>query len=142
MSPLPNICLVMVTPESSEVRWVAAVPKAGDRIHGRHPGTWVVVEDVYPSGTATYTVFASSATEGRFDQALERAVDAAERLQVVVSPTPRHRSCRDGCGTISRSRHRKRVGSLATLRFVAAPEEAAGERLPQPTSRYARGDRG
>jgi hypothetical protein len=90
MSPLPNICLVMVTPESSEVRWVAAVPKPGDRIHGRHPGTWVLVEDVYPSGVATYTVFASRAMEGRFDQALERAVDATERVQVVVSPTPRH----------------------------------------------------
>ena len=89
LSPLPNICLVIVTPDSSEVRWVAAVPKPGDRIHGRHPGTWVLVEDVYPSGVATYTVFASRATEGRFDQALERAVDAAERLQVVASPAPR-----------------------------------------------------
>ena len=89
MSRLQSVCLVMVTPDSSEIRWVSAVPKPGDRINGRHPGTWVLVEDVYPSGVATHTVFASTAMEGRFDQTLDRAVDAAERLQVVVSPTPR-----------------------------------------------------
>jgi hypothetical protein len=88
MSPLPSVRLVIVAPDSSEVRWVSAVPKPGDRIHGRHPGTWVLVEDVFRSGVATYTVFASRAMEGRFDHVLDRAVDAAERLQVVVSPTP------------------------------------------------------
>jgi hypothetical protein len=89
MSALPNVCLVLVTPDSSEIRWVSAVPKPGDRIHGRHPGTWALIEDVFPSGVATYTVFASRAMEARFDQAIDRAVDAAERLHVVVSPTRR-----------------------------------------------------
>jgi hypothetical protein len=89
MSPLPNICLVLITPDSSEIRWVAAVPKPNERIHGRYPGEFAVVEEVFPSGVATYTVFASRAMESRFDQAIDRAADAADRLHVSVSPTTR-----------------------------------------------------
>ena len=46
MSPLPNVCIVLITPDSSEIRWVYAVPEPGVRIHGRFPGTWLVIDEV------------------------------------------------------------------------------------------------
>ena len=68
MSRLPNVCLVLVTPDSSEIRWVSAAPKPGMRMHGRFQGTWLVVDEVLQTGAMTYTVFASTA-EGVLDQA-------------------------------------------------------------------------
>lgn len=87
VSPLPNVCIVLITPDSSEIRWVHAVPKPGARIHGRFPGTWLVVDEVLKSGVVTYTVFGSTAPEGLVDQARVLAADAVERVQQSVSPT-------------------------------------------------------
>ena len=83
MSPLPNVCIVLITRDSSEIRWVYAVPEPGGRIHGRFPGTWLVVDEVLKSGVTTYTVFGSTAPEGLVDQAR----DAVERVQGSFSPT-------------------------------------------------------
>ena len=95
MSALPNVCLVLITPGSSEIRWVHAVPEPGVRIHGRFPGTWLVVDDVLQSGLMTYTVFGSTAPEGLVDQARDLAADAIERVQESVSPTTIRPSLRD-----------------------------------------------
>jgi hypothetical protein len=87
MSRLPNVCLALITPDSSEIRWVSAVPKPGERIQGRFPGTWLVVDEVFQSGVATYTVFGSTAPEALIDQARDLAADAVERVQESVAPT-------------------------------------------------------
>jgi len=87
VSRLPNVCLVLITPDSSEIRWVSAVPRPGVRIHGRFPGAWLVVDEVLQTGGMTYTVFASTAPEGLIDQARDLAADAVERVQESVSPT-------------------------------------------------------
>ena len=87
VSRLPNVCLVLVTPDSSEIRWVSAVPKPGVMIHGRFPGAWLVVDEVVQSGVMTYTVFGSTAPEALIDQARDLAADAVERVQESVSPT-------------------------------------------------------
>jgi hypothetical protein len=87
VSPLPNVCLVLITPDSSEIRWVPAVPEPGVRIPGRFPGAWLVVDEVLQSGVTTYTVFGSTAPEGLIDQARDRAADAVERVRESVSPT-------------------------------------------------------
>ena len=64
MSRLPNVCLVLITPDSSEIRWVSAVPKPGERIPGRFPGASFVVDEVLQSGLTTFTVFGSTASRG------------------------------------------------------------------------------
>ena len=81
VSRLPNVCLVLITSDSSEIRWVPAVPTPGERIHGRFPGVCLVVDEVLQSGVTTYTVFGSMAPEGLIDQAKDLAVDAVERVQ-------------------------------------------------------------
>jgi hypothetical protein len=86
VSRLPNVCLVLITPDSSEIRWVPAVPKPGVRIHGRFPGASLVVDEVLQSGVMTYTVFGSTAPEGLIDQARDLAADAVERVQESMSP--------------------------------------------------------
>jgi hypothetical protein len=86
VSRLPTVCLVLITPDSSEIRWVSEVPKPGVRIPGRFPGARLVVDEVLQSGTMTYTVFGSAAPEGLIDQARDLAADAAERVQDSVSP--------------------------------------------------------
>ena len=86
VSRLPNVCLVLITPDSSEIRWVPAVPKPGVRIPGRFPGAWLVVDEVFQSGVMTFTVFGSTAPEGLIDQARDLAADAVERVQESVSP--------------------------------------------------------
>ena len=95
VSPLPNVCIVLITPDSSEIRWVYAVPEPGVRIHGRYPGTWLAVDEVFKSGVMTYTVFGSTAPEGLVDQARDLAADAVERVQESVSPTMMRPSLRD-----------------------------------------------
>jgi hypothetical protein len=92
VSRLPNVCLVLITPDSSEIRWVSAVPKPGTRIHGRFSGAWLVVDEVIQSGVMTYTVFGSTAPEGLIDQARDIAAEAVERVQKSVSPTTMRRS--------------------------------------------------
>jgi hypothetical protein len=87
VSRLPNVCLVLISPHSSEIRWVSAVPEPGVRIPGRFPGAWLIVDEVLQSGVMTYTVFGSAAPEGLIDQARDLAVDAVERVQESVSPT-------------------------------------------------------
>jgi hypothetical protein len=87
VSPLPNVCIVLITPDSSEIRWVYAVPEPGVRIHGRFPGTWLVVDEVFRSGVKTYTVFGSTAPEGLVEQARDLAADAVERVQGSFAPT-------------------------------------------------------
>ena len=87
MSPLPSICLVLIAPDSSEIRWVAVVPEPGAKLPGRFHGTWVVVDEVVQSGATTNTVFASTAPEGLLDQARDFAADAAERMHGSVLPT-------------------------------------------------------
>ena len=87
MSRLPTVCLVLITSDSSEIRWVSLVPKPGAKIPGRFPGVWLVVDDVLRSGVRTYTVFGSTAPEGLMDQARDLAADAVERVQESVSPT-------------------------------------------------------
>jgi hypothetical protein len=87
VSRLPNVCLVLITPDSSEIRWVSAVPKPGMRIPGRFPGAWLVVDEVLRSGVVTHTVFGSTASEGLIDQARDLAADAVERMQESLSPT-------------------------------------------------------
>ena len=87
MSQLPNVCLVLITPDSSEIRWVSAVPKAGEKIPGRFRGARLVVDEVLQSGVMTYTVFGSTAPEGLIDHARDLAADAVERVQESVSPT-------------------------------------------------------
>ena len=77
---------MLITPDSSEIRWVSAVPKAGEKIPGRFPGASFVVDDVLQSGLTTFTVFGSTAPEGLIDQARDLAADAAERVQESVSP--------------------------------------------------------
>jgi hypothetical protein len=78
---------VLITPDSSEIRWVSAVPRPGVRINGRFQGTWLLVDEVFRSGALTYTVFASTAPEGLLDQARDLAADAVERVQESASPT-------------------------------------------------------
>ena len=63
MSRLPNVRLVLITPEVSEIRWVSEVPEPGTRMHSRFGGGWIVVDDVFQSGPTTYTVFASMLPE-------------------------------------------------------------------------------
>jgi hypothetical protein len=87
VSRLPNVCLVLITPDASEIRWVSAVPNPGERIHGRFRGAWIVVDDVLQSGATTYTVFASTAPEALLDQARDLAADAVERVHESVSST-------------------------------------------------------
>ena len=77
MTHLPNVCLVLVTPDSSEIRWVPAVPEPGVRLPGRFPGQWLVVDEVLRSGVMTYTVFGSTPPEGRMDHAIDQALDLA-----------------------------------------------------------------
>jgi hypothetical protein len=86
VSRLPSVCLVLITPDSSEIRWVFAVPKPGVRIHGRFPGTWLVVDEVLQCGVMTYTVFGSTAPEGLIGQARDLAADAVEQVQESVAP--------------------------------------------------------
>jgi hypothetical protein len=89
VSHLPNVCLVLVTPDSSEIRWVPEVPKPGVRVPGRFPGEWLVVDEVLQSGVMTYTVFGSTAPEGRMDQAIDQALDlAAGALDRVQESAP------------------------------------------------------
>jgi hypothetical protein len=95
VSRLPNVCLVLITPDSSEIRWVSAVPKPGERIHGRFSGACLVVDEVLQSGVMTYTVFGSTAPEGLIDQARDLAADAVERVQESISPTTRRPSIAD-----------------------------------------------
>ena len=59
MSRLPNVCLVLITPDSSEIRWVSAVPEPGVTLPSRFGETRIVVDEVFQSGPRTYTVFAS-----------------------------------------------------------------------------------
>ena len=93
MSHLPNVCLVVVTPDSSEIRWVPEVPEPGVRLPGRFPGEWLVVDEVLQSGVMTYTVFCSTAPEGRMDHAMDQALDLAagalDRVQESVPPALR-----------------------------------------------------
>ena len=89
VSGLPNICLVLITPDSSEIRWVPAVPEPGARLPGRFPGEWLVVDEVLQSGVMTYTVFSSPAPEGRMDQAIDLAAGALDRVQESVPTTLR-----------------------------------------------------
>jgi hypothetical protein len=77
---------VVITPDSSEIRWVTAVPKPGVKIPGRFPGAWLVIDEVLRCGVMTYTVFGSPAAEGLIDQARDLAADAVERVQESVSP--------------------------------------------------------
>ena len=63
VSHLPNVRLVLITPDSSEIRWVSAVPEPGETLHSRFGEAWIVVDQVLQSGPMTYTVFASMATE-------------------------------------------------------------------------------
>ncbi len=86
MSRLPDICLVLITPDSSEIRWVSARPAPGVRIPGRFPETSLVVDEVVQSGVRTYTVFSSPAPEGRMEHAKELAAGAVERVQESVAP--------------------------------------------------------
>jgi hypothetical protein len=86
VSRLPSVCLVLITPDSSEIRWVSAVPNPGVRIHGRFPGTWLVVDEVLQCGVMTYTVFGSTAPEGLIGQARDLAADAVEQVQESVAP--------------------------------------------------------
>jgi hypothetical protein len=60
---------VLLTADSSEIRWVLTVPEPGELIHGRFEGTWLVVDEVVPSGARTYTVFASRLREDPLDEA-------------------------------------------------------------------------
>jgi hypothetical protein len=90
VSRLPNVCLVLITPDSSEIRWVSAVPEPGVRIHGRFPGAWLIVDEVVQSGVMTYTVFGSTAPEGLIDQARDLAADAVDRVQESVGRSGRH----------------------------------------------------
>lgn len=87
MSRLPTVCLVLITPDSSEIRWVSDVPRPGERIHGRFQGTWIFVDEVFQSGVMTYTVRGSTAPERLLGQARELAADAVERVQESASPT-------------------------------------------------------
>lgn len=87
MSHLPNVCLVLITSDSSEIRWVPEVPEPGVRLPGRFPGEWLVVDEVLQSGAMTYTVFGSTAPDGVIDQARDFAADAVERVQESVSPS-------------------------------------------------------
>jgi hypothetical protein len=89
VSRLPNVCLVFITSDSSEIRWVSAVPKPGERIHGRFSGEWLVIDEVLQSGVMTYTVFGSTAPEGLIEQARDLAADAVERVQESISTTRR-----------------------------------------------------
>ena len=84
VSRLPNVCLVLITPDSSEIRWVSAVPEPGMRIHGRFPGAWLVVDEVVQSGVMTYTVFGSTAPEGLIDHTRDLAADAVGRVHESV----------------------------------------------------------
>jgi hypothetical protein len=58
VSHLPNVCVVVITADSSEIRWVHAVPEVGARMHSRFGDGWIVVDEVFQSGATTYTVFA------------------------------------------------------------------------------------
>ena len=80
---------MLLTSDSSEIRWVPAVPEPGERIPGRFPGRWLVVDEVVQSGVMTYTVFGSTAPEGRVDQAIDLAADAVDRVQESISPAMR-----------------------------------------------------
>ena len=101
VSRLPNVCLVLITPDSSEIRWVPTVPKAGEKIPGRFPGASFVVDEVLQSGQTTFTVFGSTAPEGLIDQARDLAGDAVERMQESVSP----RTMRPSLGQSGRLHH-------------------------------------
>jgi hypothetical protein len=96
VSRLPDIRLVVITPDSAEIRWVPAVPSPGVRIHGRFRGTWLVVDEVLQSGAVTYTVFASRASEGMLEQARDLAGVAVERVQESASPTTMRPSHQQG----------------------------------------------
>jgi hypothetical protein len=89
VSQLPNVCLVLITPDSSEIRWVPEVPEPGVRLPGRFSGEWLVVDEVLQSGVTTYTVFSSPAPEGRLDQAIDLASGALDRVQESVPATLR-----------------------------------------------------
>ena len=69
----------MITPDSSEIRWVLGVPEPGMRLPGRFQGTWLIVDEVLQAGAMTYTVFASAATEGVLEQERGRSADVALR---------------------------------------------------------------
>jgi hypothetical protein len=90
---LPNVCLVLITPDSSEIRWVPEVPEPGVRVPGRFQGEWLVLDAVLQSGAMTYTVFGSTPPEGRMDHAIDQALDLAagalDRVQESVPPTLR-----------------------------------------------------
>ena len=89
MSHLPNVCLVLITPDTSEIRWVPEVPEPGVRLPGRFSGEWLVVDEVLQSGLTTYTVFGSTAPEGRMDHAIDQALDlAAGALDRVQESAP------------------------------------------------------
>jgi len=89
VSHLPNVCLVVVTPDSSEIRWVPEVPERGARLPGRFPESWLVIDEVLQSGVMTYTVFGSTAPEGRMDHAIDQALDlAAGALDLVQESVP------------------------------------------------------
>jgi hypothetical protein len=72
---------------------VPEVPEPGMRLPGRFPGDWLVVDEVLQSGVTTYTVFGSTAPEGRMDHAIDQALDLAagalDRVQESVPPTLR-----------------------------------------------------
>jgi len=90
---LPNVCLVLITSDSSEIRWVPDVPEPGVRLPGRFPETWLVIDEVLQNGVMTYTVFGSTAPEGRMDHAMDQALDLAagalDRVQESVPPALR-----------------------------------------------------
>ena len=93
MTHLPNVCLVLITPDSSEIRWVPEVPEPGVRVPGRFQGERLVLDAVLQSGAMTYTVFGSTPPEGRMDHAIDQALDLAagalDRVQESVPPTLR-----------------------------------------------------
>ena len=84
---------MLITPDSSEIRWVPEVPEPGARLPGRFPESWLVIDEVLQSGVMTYTVFGSTPPEGRMDHAIDQALDLAagaiDRVQESVAPTLR-----------------------------------------------------
>jgi hypothetical protein len=85
----PNLCLVLITPDRSAVRWAFEVPVPGTRLRD-WSGTWTV-DDVVKSGVDTYTVFCSRRDNGPLVRGKDIATDLLGRVQERVSARARRK---------------------------------------------------
>jgi hypothetical protein len=85
----PSVLLVLVFPDSSELRWVHELPKLGTEMESSFGQRWRV-EEVLQSGVGMYTVHCGQRHPG-LASARHLATDLLDRARKAVSVQERRR---------------------------------------------------